>query len=124
MKAYRIVFVVLCVTTMLCLCGLSGCSGKADILQQCTGVWQAQKGQETVEVRLVGDSKQIIVNGQPFPATVQSIDAGKYLTVLKVQQSDGSAAEWTLQQRWDDNGSRFDLVFSRDGHQQVLSAKS
>ena len=124
MKLSRIFVIVVALTALVCLSTLAGCGPKADILTECSGTWHNDKGDETVEIRLIGDGKQIVVNGNAYPATVEKIDKGSYLAVVTVRQTDGSPAEWTLQQRWNDNGSSFLLLFSHDGHKDVLTAKS
>jgi hypothetical protein len=127
MKSLRIIKTVLSLATLVCLCGLAACSSgkaKTSMLEQCNGVWQVRESQEKVEFKLAGENKQIIINGHSYPATVQSVDAGTNLAKLKVKKPDGSDTEWMLQQRWNDNGSQFDIVFFHDGQREILTAKS
>jgi len=125
MKRTRISIIVVALTALACLSILAGCgSSKADMLTECSGTWKNDKGDETVKIQLVGDSQRIVVNGDAYPASIKSVDNGTNVAVLNVQKSDGSSAEWMLQQRWNDNGSAFSLLFSHDGNRDVLTQKS
>ncbi len=124
MKPSRLTAIILICAAMVCLWALAGCGSRADMLTECSGTWQNDKGDETVEIQLVGDSKRIVVNGDAYTAIVERIDKGSYLAVVKVEKTGGPTAEWSLQQRWNDNGSSFSLLFFHDGHQEVLTAKS
>ena len=125
MKQTRISIIIVALTALVCLSVLAGCSSsKADMLTQCSGTWKNDKGDATVKIELVGDSQRIVVNGDAYPASVKSIDNGTNVAVLNVKKTDGSSAEWMLQQRWNDNGSAFTLLFSHDGNRDVLTQKS
>ena len=125
MKRTHISVIVLALTALVCLSVLAGCgASKADMLAQCSGTWKSAKGDETVNIQLLGDSKHIVINGDAYPASIKSVDNGTNVTWLKVEKGDGSSAEWMLQQRWNDNGSAFSLLFSHDGNRDVLTQKS
>lgn len=101
---------------------LAACSGKPDLQKQMSGVWEDRLGHETVELRLSGDSKTVKVAGNTYPATLNKLDPDKGQILLQVDEGNGKDQVWSLTQMWVDS-DRFDIVFERGDHKEVLVPK-
>ena len=101
---------------------LASCGSKTDLQKQMSGVWEDRLGHETIELRLSGDSKSVKVAGSTYPASLDGIDKDKGRIRLKVDEGDGKDEFWTLTQMWEDS-DRFNIVFERGDHKEVLIPK-
>ncbi|MGD8369163.1 MAG: hypothetical protein PVG78_16105 [Desulfobacterales bacterium] len=101
---------------------LASCSGKPDLQKQMSGVWEDRLGHETVELRLSGDSKTVKISGNTYPATLDKLDKDKGKILLKVDEGNGKDELWSLTQMWEDS-DRFNIVFERGEHKEVLIPK-
>ena len=101
----------------------SGCSSKADVLKEVSGLWQDDQNKDSVEIQLVGDAKSMTVNGKSYPVNVENVQMDKYQVDLKVQNGGSQPEMWSLRQIWDDNGGGFNLALDRNGEKEILIRK-
>jgi hypothetical protein len=101
----------------------SGCSSKADVLKEVSGLWQDDQNKDSVEIQLVGDAKSMTVNGKSYPVNVENVQMDKYQVDLKVQNGGSQPEMWSLRQIWDDNGVGFNLALDRNGEKEILIRK-
>ena len=100
------------------------CSGGEDLPTQISGTWQRSENTGTVEIDLVHEPPQLTVDGHAYAASVARIDKGAGSVHLKVKTEDGQEEEWILRQRWNDNGSDFNLTLIHNGvREKLVSAK-
>ncbi len=121
-------FGVLCsVVIIMAGFSLSGCSSHTDLLNDVSGVWEKLNGDqktEEVHINLAGESKTVVIDGQSYPAEVETISMDNFQVKLKVQNVNGEAQTWTIRQVWQDNGSDFNLALYRAGKKETLTPKS
>jgi hypothetical protein len=113
--------------TMMVVFGLIafGCSADSGkLLKEVSGVWTRDQGTGTVAINLTGKDKSLVIDGQSYAATVQSVEMGNYVVALKVQNGSGQPEIWSVREAWDDNGDNFKLVFRHDGQKEILPKKT
>lgn len=98
----------------------SGCSSKADLLQEVSGQWKSNENNDPVDIQLVGNTKTMKVNGDAYPITIDKVEMDKYQVDLKVKNGGSQPELWTLRQIWDDNGVSFKLSLKRGDKSEVL----
>jgi hypothetical protein len=102
-----------------------GCSrDSSSILKEVSGVWTRAQGTGTVAINLTGKNKTLVIDGQSFAATVESVEMGNYVVALKVQNGSNQPELWFVRESWDDNGDNFKLIFSHDGQKEILPKKA
>lgn len=112
---------ILLVLFVLCFfLTIVGCSSGPDMESQLTGKWQRTQGEGTVDINLAGSTKTVALDGHTFPAVVEKIDKGTFTVKLKVEVAAGKSEEWSLTQRWNDNGSSFKIAFRHNGTTETL----
>ncbi len=113
--------------TLLAICGLflalalCACSNTADLETQVSGKWRRTHGEGVVDINLATTPKTLIVDGQSYNAEIEGIDKGNYTVNVKVQTSSGQPEVWSLIQKWNDNGSSFNLAFRHNGTTETLT---
>ncbi len=99
----------------------SGCSNKSNIMSEMTGTWKSSKSGDAIKINLSGDQKSIEIGTSKVPVTVNKVDEGASLVILKAKTANGSDQEWSLRQVWNDNGSTFRIIFDHDGDEETLT---
>jgi hypothetical protein len=102
-----------------------GCSGDSSkLLKEVSGVWTRAQGPGTVAINLTGATKTLVIDGQSYDATVQSVEMGNYVVALKVQNGSSQPEMWSVKEVWDDMGVNYKLVLSHDGQKEILPKKT
>ena len=99
----------------------SGCSNQKNIMSEMTGTWKSDKNNEPIRINFSGEHKAIEIGSDTVPVTVNKIDEGAYRVKVDAKPANGNAAEWSLRQVWDDNGSSFTIKFNHDGVEETLT---
>lgn len=100
------------------------CSAGEDLPTQISGTWQRSEGGGTVEIDLVQDPPQLKIDGRPYPVTIAKVDKGANSVHLSVKTENGQEEEWILHQKWNDNGSDFNLALIHGGvHENLVARK-
>jgi hypothetical protein len=113
-------FTLLTVCVMLLLLFFGACSNTADLQTQVSGKWQRTQADGIVDINLAATPKTLVLDGQSYTAEIEGVDQGTYTVKVKVHPSDGDPETWSLSQKWNDNGSSFNLAFRHNGTTETL----
>ena len=117
-RASTSILSVLCLFAVLIAIG--GCGSDADLETQLSGKWQRSENGDTVDIQLAKNGASLTLGGHVYTAEIENVDRMSNTVKLKVKTDNGASEEWSLHQKWNDNGSSFTVNLMRNGASETL----